>query len=127
MKAKNSEMNSYEITDFRCHKRMNRARETLISSESKSFILRLHNRRNYLDESLHHSYENDDAGKRKGARQEQIEEGRAGDGRSKDSICWIDRCQEAARHLRDEVAPEERRVDGTLRRDTPLKLYLRST
>lgn len=105
---------------------MIRSRVSLIS-ETKFHLEITQRRVIYLDESLHHTNDDDDAGKLKGSRQEQIEKGRAGDGSSEDSIGGINRSQETAWHLRHQVAPEKRRVDGALHCDAPLKFDLRST
>lgn len=81
----------------------------------------------YLDESLHYTNDDDDAGNLEGSGKEEIEKCRAGDGSSENSVGRVCRRQEPTRHLCHQVAPEERRVDGALHCDAPLKFYLRST
>lgn len=56
----------------------------------------------------------------KNHRQEEIEKGRDGNRSAKESIRGKDGREKAARNLRDEIAPEERRVDGALHRCTPV-------
>lgn len=46
----------------------------------------------YLDESLQHTNAYDDEGNLESSWQKQIEEARAGDGSSEDSIGWVNGC-----------------------------------
>lgn len=69
----------------------------------------------HLDQSLDHAHANqNDRIQVYAQRYEHIAEGRSDDGGAEYPVGRKERRQEAARNLRHQVAPEERRIDGAL-------------